>query len=199
MGLDHSQQMLLDKSLQSSTRDIWGVVLRNDDPKLQSVLGDIFVRLENAALVDMGAGEGDSIANMFVHAGVEKYIGVDRIHRRPTRVLPFASFREAEMGKFVANPQVLAELRHGKQYPSTNFMFNAINGPFIHEGEMTELLSTLPHYMQEGDYIFGVVSDIPEFLTKPPFSECFQCVYHEPAKSPFFAFRLHMPPKVDNA
>lgn len=198
MVLDDLQRKVLDESLQSSTSDIWNLVLRSDDPKLQSVLGDIFVRLENSTLVNMGSGKDDSITHMFVHGGAQQVVDVDEIEHKPDRVIPFTSFRKAEMGEFVADPKVLAELRHGKQYPSTNFMFNAINGPFIHGQKTPELLSLLPFYMQEGDFIFGVESDIPEFLAKPPFSEIFQCVYHKPGESPFFAFRLHMPPKVEN-
>lgn len=180
-------------ALQSSTAEVWSALVQSPDNALMGVLGDIFVHLKAGTLIDMGSGRDQTIADMFIHAGVKRYIGVDTVPHTPRRRVPFTTYTHTNMRSFMDDP-MLTRLFKSETFPSINFMFNAINGPVMASEELLDTLKNALPWLGDGDYIFGLNSpEVKAWLEKHAKHYDLRSAYVNPA-SPFFAFKrvLHV-------
>lgn len=173
--------------IQSPYSEQWENLVRlgEGDVRLKKVLDDIFARVRGGVVIDVGAGQGTAMAELFTSKGA-RYLGVDPVPRTNRAVVPGAKFVEDDAMKFLKDRGNYQQL---KSFPSRNFLLNGIDSiatsiPF------GALASTLVFYMNPGDYVFGVYApEMVEALREVP--EIYEEVYYEPnGSSQFFAFRM---------
>lgn len=173
--------------IQSAYSEQWENLARlgEVEPRLKRVLNDIFTHVRDGVVVDVGAGQGTAMAELFTGKGA-RYLGVDPVPRTNRAAIPGAKFVEDDAMKFLKDRGNYQQL---KSFPSRNFLLNGIDSiatsiPF------DALASTLVFYMNPGDYVFGVYApEMVETLREAP--EIYEEVYYEPnGSSQFFAFRM---------